>query len=360
MTTSVIRDTSRLAKLARPRLQGLLPRPRLFELLDRRRERPVVWVAGPPGAGKTSLVASYLQARRLPSLWYDLDAGEADPATFFYYLRLAASRFAPSASQKLPLLTPEFAGDLPGFARRFFQAFYVALPDPAIVVLDNYQEVPSESPFHIVVEQALSLVPDGITYLRSAASGLQRSIPVMSPIESSAKSTLRSFALRFEETVGIASGRHKLDAISLRDLHAHADGWAAGTILMLESLRRGGVSSVTKPETMGTLFDYFAGQVFDDLSPSARDLLMRTSFLPYVGADMAVELGANVDSRKVLDSLYRRNLFVDRRTGNEVTYHYHALFSGVPERAGAPAAADAGIPFSAAARCRRVHCARRK
>ena len=33
-------------------------------------------------AGKTPLVATYLDARAIPSLWLQLDAGDADPATF--------------------------------------------------------------------------------------------------------------------------------------------------------------------------------------------------------------------------------------------------------------------------------------
>ena len=54
-----------LAKLSRPRLAAVHPRERLFARLDECLEHTAVWVHGVPGAGKTTLVASYLQARKL-------------------------------------------------------------------------------------------------------------------------------------------------------------------------------------------------------------------------------------------------------------------------------------------------------
>ncbi len=67
-----------LAKTTAPTLTGTVPRARLFRRLDQARRRPVTWVWAPPGAGKTTLVASYLATRRLRGLWYQLDEGDAD------------------------------------------------------------------------------------------------------------------------------------------------------------------------------------------------------------------------------------------------------------------------------------------
>ena len=78
-----------LSKISRPVLYEPLARERLFDLLDQCSGGPVVWIRGPPGAGKTTLVASWLQAREPPAVWYQVDAGDQDPATFFYYLGLA-------------------------------------------------------------------------------------------------------------------------------------------------------------------------------------------------------------------------------------------------------------------------------
>src|SRR5262249_45681274 len=146
------------AKTARPALARTVARPRLFRLLDRAAQRPVTWVWAPPGAGKTTMVASYLAARRRRALWYQMDAGDADAATFFYYL----GRAAPRRRRPLPLLTAEYRSGLAVFARRFFRELYGRLSGPFTVVLDNYQEIPPGSALHEVVAEAVAEIPEGV------------------------------------------------------------------------------------------------------------------------------------------------------------------------------------------------------
>ncbi len=122
-----------LPKLSPPRLFDALPRPRLFAQLDALRARhPVVWITAPPGAGKTTLVASYLEHTGTTAIWFQVDDADADPATFFHYL--AATHPPHTDEPPLPWLAPELAGDIPRFARRFFRAYFARLAPGAVLV----------------------------------------------------------------------------------------------------------------------------------------------------------------------------------------------------------------------------------
>jgi LuxR family transcriptional regulator, maltose regulon positive regulatory protein len=72
-----------LAKYTRPKQVGVLPRERLYTLLDQARQCPLIYVSAPAGAGKTTLLASYAEQRRAACIWYQVDATDADPATLF-------------------------------------------------------------------------------------------------------------------------------------------------------------------------------------------------------------------------------------------------------------------------------------
>ena len=111
------------------------------------------------GAGKTTVLATWIDARRLPGIWYQVDPGDADLATFFYYLAQASRRFSSSRRRPLLALTSEYLEDIPGFTRWFFRELFSQLPASSTLVLDNYQEVGPEQPFHALVAQAAAEAP---------------------------------------------------------------------------------------------------------------------------------------------------------------------------------------------------------
>jgi ATP/maltotriose-dependent transcriptional regulator MalT len=139
---------SSMAKITNPKSSGVFPRERLFRLLDKCRESPVIWVSAPAGSGKTTLVASYLADRKLDSIWYRVDEGDGDIATFFYYMGLAAKKAVPRTRKPLPLLTSEYQLGIKTFILRYFETLYTLLTPPFVIVFDNYQHVQNKAHFH--------------------------------------------------------------------------------------------------------------------------------------------------------------------------------------------------------------------
>jgi ATP/maltotriose-dependent transcriptional regulator MalT len=318
-----------LGKTTRPSLSGILPRKRLFKLLDEARERPVVWVSGPPGCGKTTAVASYLDHAGIDGLWYQLDEGDADAATFFYYLGLAAQEHAAGAREPLPLLTPEYHAGLAVFTRRYFQALYARLKTPFAVVFDGYHEVAAFSPFHQVMRDALAALPAG-----GCAILISRGDPPaeMARLRASrAVATLGWEGLRLtrEETASIARQRRRdLPRQALEQLYAKTQGWAAGLVLMLEQSKMSGTIADTPDlSTSQLVFDYLAGEIFQKTDIGTQELLLNTAYVAQMSAGMAQELSGNERAGRILAELHRNNYFVALRQARpEPVYQYHPMF----------------------------------
>ena len=286
-----------------------------------------MWIHGPPGAGKTTLLASYFSAKKFAGIWYQVDGDDGDPASFFYYLGLAAAAKALRKRQPMPLLTPEYLLDIEGFTRRFFRELCSRLGDTAVLVFDNYQEVAAPSVFHKIIACALSELAPGTRVIV-----LSRTEPPPEYARHLANSLIAQIGwedlrLTLDESHLIAAARQPVHAELLQTLHEQSDGWAAGLVLMLERLKQtGAVNHVAQPETLETVFNYFAGEIFEQLSASTRDFLIRTCMLPQVTAELAKALTGRSDAANVLAKLHKQQLFIDRRPGETLAYQYHALF----------------------------------
>ncbi len=315
-----------IAKISRPNAQEITPRKRLFRLLDGARKQPILWVTGPVGSGKTSLIAGYLDARKLPSLWYQADERDSDIASFFYYLGLATKKAAPRYRKPLPLLTPEYLGGIPTFTQRFFENLYSRLKPPFAVVFDNYQDVPEESLFHGVMQNALSLVPEGIQVFI-----LSRNEPPAPFSRLRANNAIRIVGweeLRFtlDETKQFVSRNVKLTENAIGHLLAKTEGWAAGLVLLLQGAETEKSGTLPEEHLRPGVFEYFAGEVFNKLDDKTREILLATAFLPTITAGAAEQMSGLSDAGHILSELNRHNFFTGRISGSSPAFRYHPLF----------------------------------
>ena len=325
----VTQPTISLAKTTRPRLTTVLPRERLLALLDEASERSIAWVAGPPGSGKTTLVSNYLEARKFDHLWYQVDQDDSDVATFFYYMGQAVRKRGEDQYKTLPVMSPEYSGDVAAFARGYFRALYSTLKKPFAVVFDNCQEAPLRSRFYDIVMAALPETPKG-----GCVIIISREDPPanMARFRANQKMQLigwNDLPLTSDELDGIARVRgERIGEESLEQIYEKTEGWAAGAVLMLEHAKM--IGKTVEPPVSATpqvIFDYVAGEIFEKFEDETRQFLLRAAYLPQMTADAAQELSQCPTAEALLLNLARNDYFVtEKRAPDERIYQFHPLF----------------------------------
>ncbi len=324
-----MRNDVQLPKITRPGISGVLRRERLFRQLDKSRKQPVIWVAGPAGSGKTTLISSYLEARRLPCLWYQVDGGDSDIAGFFYYMGLAAKKAAPRYRKPLPILSPEYLQALSIFAGKFFENLYGRLRPPFVLVFDNYQEIPADSRLHELIKEGLSILPDHINVII-----ISRAEPLKPFARLRANKKISylgfgelSFSLHETKTLIRGQKRKEVSPADIKSLYQKVEGWAAGLVLLLERWKTAGFNieslDILKENE---IFDYFANEIFEKADEEIQNFLLRTAFLPKMDSHMAEHVSGDREAGRKLAYLSRNHYFTERRSLALPVYQYHSLF----------------------------------
>ncbi len=337
-------DARRLAKLSVPRASGILARPRLHRLLDERVKDAVAWIAAEPGAGKSTLAASWASARSGKVLWFRADEGDADPAVAFGYFRELAG--ATRRHDELPRPAADAQARLDRFARRFFRAFFERVPAASTFVVDDAHAVQDDT-FNVLLSAAVREAPHDVAF-----AILSRHEPVGVLLDDVAAGRIALFdaeALAFtrDETAALLSGR--MDARDAYRLHARVHGWAAGLTLLAQTPGR--LHDATLGST-GPVAGYFEERVLAPFDDREVRTLTAAALLPEIDRAALKAIGCEASAVDLLERLSKRHAFVARLDRPVPSWRLHDLlrdalrarFDGVADanwrRCTAAAAAD--------------------
>jgi LuxR family maltose regulon positive regulatory protein len=320
-----------LTKIISPRISNPVLRPRLFQRLDQLRNSPIIWIVSPPGAGKTTLASTYLSEKSLDYLWYQIDSGDADVASFFLHLKQAIQQAEPLYRQTLPLLTPEYVPGLTAFVRLYAEAIAERIKRPALIVLDNYEQVSSETSLHdIIRELAGSLPPEiGLMVLSRAEPP-----PAFARLRLHGELSILSAGelnLTTDEAQVFAKAKQQqnaipLDAEQISRVFRQSQGWIAGFMFLLTNKYENDGNSQELGENQQLIFDYFTAELFGHFSQAVQRGLVCSALLPVMTSPTIEQLTGNPEIAIVLANLQRRNCFVVQRGQTEPVYEYHGLF----------------------------------
>lgn len=310
----------RLAKITPPRASSAVPRRRLWSRLDAARRRSAaIWIGGPPGAGKTTLVASWLAARRCRPVWLRVDPADEDLATLLHYLGEAARprcRRPVPAPAMGPGLDPEVV------ARRYLSRLLTRLPAGTVLVLDDAGHLADDGLAARALRVLVEELPTGISAVLVGRGEPPRALAAAVAAGRLAALGASELRLTAAEVRALAE-RHGVRASRARAerLHRDVDGWAAGLVLLLARERR---DAASRPE-LATL-DYFAGEVFDRADAATRRILLETALLDAPTASLACASTGDPAASRVLAALARRGVFTHSHGGDDPAFEFHGLF----------------------------------
>lgn len=321
-------DNAIIAKTTPPLTKNALLRPRLFEQLEQKLSQALIYVMGPPGAGKTTLVASFLSHKKTPVLWYQVDPGDNDAANFFYFLSGAARKQCAPKNKQLPQFTADAVAGLSAFTRQFFTRLFSQLKKPFVLVLDNYHEIPADSLLHEVLREGFSAIPAGINVILISRGFIP---PALARFQANQNlSTLEWDDLRFTpkefSTLLNLYGKNANNNLTVDKLYAATQGWAAGLVLLHQQPPLQNKQETWRLDSKEALFNYFSGEIFQRIDKTTQKFLLETALLPQFSVETAQELTGIPTAKKILTHLHQQHFFTSRLNHSSAIYQYHPLF----------------------------------
>jgi LuxR family maltose regulon positive regulatory protein len=314
--------------------EGLVPRERLVAALTATAPAKLTLVSAPAGSGKTTLLSEWHAAsvEERSFAWLSLDPSDNDPVRFYEGVIAALRTVAPGMGDTAltALAGPTSLTDvaLPSLINEL-----AALPDPLVLVLDDYHLITNPR-VHASVDFLLEHLPD--TLHLALASRTEPPLALSRLRVRRELVDVKTADLRFtdDEAVSLLNGvlGLRLDPEDIAQLQGRTEGWAAGLQLAALSLSgrddaHGFISSFAGDDR--PIVDYLGFEVLDGQDSDTRSFLLRTSVLARLTGPLCDAVLEEDGSAARLAELERANLFVMPLDNKREWYRYHHLFSGL-------------------------------
>src|SRR5215472_7866486 len=318
------------SKLAPPKVPGwVVPRKRIERRIADGARGPLTVITGPPGAGKTIAVASWAATCGLgPVAWVTIDEYDNRQKVFWSYVLAALRQAGVPVPRAVGAAARGGATDL-GFILRLASAI-VAQRSPVLLVLDD---------LHLVTDQRClnglaRLLRNARPYLRIVAAS--RSDPLL-PLHryrlAGELTEIRAHELAFsvdEAATLMAYHGIALPADSMEFLTQRAEGWVAALRLAAISMKDDPHPEQFVKELVAEdspVASYLVEEVLNTQTGAVRDLMLKTSILDRVNADIASELTGSDSAGSALAALAQGNALVQPL--HHGWYRYHPLLAEV-------------------------------
>ena len=319
------------SKLTAPRLPGwMVARPRLDQHIAEGAGGPLTVVTGPPGAGKTTALASWAAAGMTPVrvAWVTLDEYDNQPGSFWSHVVKALRQAGVPLEETHPAPPHTRASDRI-FLPRLASAL-ATLDPPLVLVLDDLHLLTAPKPL-AELAYVLRYARPGLRLV--AAARIDPHFPLHRHRLAGELTEIRAADLAFttgEADLLMAQHGLALPAGAVNLITERVGGWAAGlrlAALSLDGHPDPGLFIKNLVAEDNALTSYLVDEVLDAQPPAQRELMLRTSILDRVSADLAWELTGDEQAGRTLASLAQSGGFIQPL--GHGWYRYHPLLAEV-------------------------------
>ena len=317
-----------------PRNARTLTRPRVSGILKQALDHRLTILQAEAGYGKSTALAE-LAGEHQPAIWYQAGEEDNDPLVFLLQLCHALQNTLPTVAS-LPTAFLETwdgaQGPLPW--RNVLDAIINALAEvsipPTLFILDDAHLLTESGELPHVLDRLIALAPVELHILLSGRPAI--TLPTLTRWRAQGEALiLDQSILTFtkNEISSLFGTNYGLDLTSeeLDSLLEYTEGWAIGLQLIWQSIRSQSPLTLEFPlrwqaDSLETLFDMLAHEVFERQPDDVREFLLVTSVLRDLHPDICDALYPAGGSASMLAYLRRQDLFVAETAAGSLRYHH--------------------------------------
>lgn len=309
----------------------LIQRTRLETGLSKGLEEKVrlFLVSAPTGYGKSTLIAKWIQEKRIQHIWINLDGSDDNPSQLVSLLQQGLSFMLPGHSKNnQKKQTVDVESSINHMIEQINQ-----INKTCLIIFDRFEVLNNKKAQELVFKLAglLPMQAACVIISRKNAtqpiSRLRAHNQLVEISERDLRFNLKEIQQFIQTTTGI-----DLDPDNLENLNRKTAGWAAGLRLAVDLLgdQLGTPSNLALSGLNGShryFTDYFNEEVFQKTDPSLHAFMIQCSVFDQFSTPLCRAVLDCKKADRLIQSLMENKLFVSAVEGSQGWFKFHPLFN---------------------------------